>query len=234
VKKTLIDALEEKALQNLRKDGMWTSFNNVANDKERGWNSDIFQTFTGQLHYQTACAATDCKYVSHRFETFRSLDLDIPVKDNITLEDCLTNAIHTSQLDSDNCYECDKCKRKTRAIRKMNIWRLPSVLVICLKRFKTDYRNQQVHISKNTSNINIPPMLDMNPYLTLNLKWNLADYELFAIANHIGTPNGGHCFSYLKTPENKWFLVNDAHIEALPRDCSFNGTEPYILFYRQK
>ena len=235
VKKTVVDVLEEKALQNLRRDGMWTSFNNVAIDSDRGWNSTVFQTFTGQFHFQTVCKSPDCKYVSHRFETFRSIDVDIPaVKNQLCLTDCLSNAINVSQLDADNCYECDKCARRNQALRKMTVWRLPPVLVICLKRFTTNYNRDQVSISKNNAKILIPQVLDMTPYLSVNLN-GANSYELIGLANHIGSPQGGHCFSYLKnTSSNKWFLANDAHIEDLPNDCNFNGAEPYLLFYRRQ
>ena len=227
-KKSPLDWLEEKALKNMRIDGMWTSFNNLTDKKENGWNSSVFQTFTGQYHFQTTCSK--CNYVSHRFEIFRSLEVEL---EEGNLDDCLRKVITPTQLDSDNCYECDRCKQQNQSMRKMTLWRLPSVLILVLKRFTTVYVKGNITVRKNTNTVTVPDKLDMNPYMSYPNP-SSSMYELFATANHIGTPQGGHCFSYIKSPEDKWYLADDSNIEEINKKGPLSGAEPYILFYRKK
>ncbi len=236
-KKTPLDILEEKALKNLRKDGMWTSFNNLTDNVENGWNSAVFQTFTGQYHFQTTCSK--CHYVSHRFEIFRSLEVELSPSQHPDesrqveeVEDCLRKAISPTQLDRDNCYECDRCKKQNQSIRQMTVWRLPPVLIMCLKRFTTVYENGNISVSKNTKSVTVPDVLDMSPYISYPIPSSTV-YELFAVANHVGTSEGGHCFSYLKSPDGKWYIADDGNIQEVTKQGSLSGAEPYILFYRK-
>lgn len=237
-KKGPLDWLEEKALKNMRTDGMWTSFNNLTDKKENGWNSSVFQTFTGQYHFQTTCSK--CHYVSHRFEIFRSFEVELcgggagaGGDSSHNLEDCLRKVITPTQLDSDNCYECDRCKKQNQSIRKMAVWRLPSVLILVLKRFTAAYVGGDITVRKNTKSVTVPDALDMNPYMSYPNP-SSSMYELFATANHIGTPQGGHCFSYIKSPAGKWYIADDNNIQEINKQGALSGAEPYILFYRKK
>lgn len=232
-KQSSLDELEERALDNLRKDGMWTSFDSL-NTNNQGWNSVIFSTFTGQFHAQTKCSNSTCGYTSHRFETFRILEIDIPsdATGPLTLESCLAWTTRETQLDEADAYECDKCKQRNRAIRKINIWRMPKVLIICIKRFIAVYANGQVRLDKNNSNVSIPEELDVSNYMTVpEIAKGKTKYELYSVAHHIGNQHGGHCYSYLKTPANDWFAVDDGNIHKLNHP-SLNGSTPYLLFYR--
>ena len=229
-----LDDLEERALDNLRRDGMWTSFDNLSTPHQ-GWHSVIFSTFTGQFHSQTLCMNLDCSYVSHRFETFRVLETDIPPTDNgqLSLADCLKWSTRETQLDESDSYECDKCKQRSRSIRKMNVWRLPPVLIICVKRFIASYSNGQLRLDKNNTNISVPEELDMSTYMTVaDIAKGATKYELYAIAHHIGNQHGGHCYTNLKSPDNTWFVVDDANIVKLSHP-SFNDSTSYLLFYRK-
>jgi ubiquitin carboxyl-terminal hydrolase 8 len=230
-KKGPLDWLEEKALKNMRTDGMWTSFNNLTDKKDNGWNSSVFQTFTGQYHFQTTCSK--CHYVSHRFEIFRSFEVELRGGPNLDIEDCLRNVITPTQLDSDNCYECDRCKKQNQSIRKMGVWRLPAVLILVLKRFTAVYVDGNITVRKNTKTVTVPDALDMNPYMSYPNP-SSSMYELFATANHIGTPQGGHCFSYIKSPAGKWYIADDNNIQEINKQGALSGADPYILFYRKK
>lgn len=220
--------LQKKASDNLLKDGMWVSFNNMSNPKHKyGWDSVIFRTFTGQFHRQTICNISSCGYISHRFETFRILDIDIPEtqvkkKQTLTLQDCLLWTLRDTQLDKDDSYECDKCHKKSRCLLKTSIWSCPKVLVICLKRFIVRYLpDRRVSLDKNQTDISIP----------LNMDLSDTKYELYGIANHTGHQSGGHCFATLKKPGGKWVTVDDTTISPA-NDSAFGGSTPYLLFYR--
>jgi ubiquitin C-terminal hydrolase len=236
-KANFIDELEVMALENLRKDGMWTSFDNLTGTKEEGWNSLVFSTFTGQFHAQTKCTAENCGYVSHRFEIFRVLEIDLPPQEQIqsqplSLDECLKWTTRETQLDSENSYECDRCKQLSRSVRKTNLWRLPRVLIVCVKRFAAVYDNGNVRLEKNNVDVNIPQEIDLREYLTVpEIAGGKTMYELYAIAHHIGNQQGGHCYSNLKAPDGSWFAVDDSNIVKLTQP-SFTGSTPYLLFFR--
>jgi ubiquitin carboxyl-terminal hydrolase 9/24 len=46
-------------------------------------------------------------------------------------------------LDGDNEYFCEKCEQKRNAVKRMCIKRLPSTLVIQLKRFHYDWETNR-------------------------------------------------------------------------------------------
>ena len=229
---TELEKLEIIACENLRKDGMWISSDNLSTPN-RGYDSIIFQTFTGQFHAQTTCSK--CSYISNRFETFRAWEIDIYGN---TLEECLSHTVQQTQLDEDQTYECDKCKKHNRSFRKITLWRAPPVLIINLKRFIANIVNGNLILSKNSANITIPVKLDIRPYISLLP--NSTQYSLFAVAHHIGNANSGHCFSCIKSPapapEEKWYNIDDSNVIELTNiqiQQHISGSSPYILFYRR-
>lgn len=235
-----LERLELLALDNLRKDGMWISSDNLnqtlkGNDN-KGYHSCIFEGFTGQVHAQTRCVLENCKYVSDRFEVFRSLEIDIG-NDECSLESCLENYIKETQLDESELYECYKCKQKNRSIRKFSLWRLPRVLIITLKRFNSSWdKSRQTLVSvKNNINILIPEQLDVKNFQSTSaISKGKTIYDLRSVAHHIGNQNSGHCYSYVKAPNNIWFNIDDTNIRQISEQNSQNiisGSTPYLLFY---
>ena len=53
----------------------------------------------------------------------------------ITLEQALYNFTAEEELGEDNEWFCPKCKEQKQAYKKLDIWRLPEVLILHLKRF---------------------------------------------------------------------------------------------------
>ncbi|XP_033627039.1 ubiquitin carboxyl-terminal hydrolase 32-like isoform X1 [Asterias rubens] len=54
----------------------------------------------------------------------------------ISLDDCLRAFTKEEELGEDELYYCSKCKHHRLAVKKLDIWRLPPILVIHLKRFQ--------------------------------------------------------------------------------------------------
>jgi ubiquitin C-terminal hydrolase len=52
------------------------------------------------------------------------------------LYDCLEEFKKSEVLDEDNKWFCSKCKEHVQASKSLEIYRVPPVLVISLKRFK--------------------------------------------------------------------------------------------------
>jgi ubiquitin C-terminal hydrolase len=59
------------------------------------------------------------------------------------------------------------------------------------------------------------------------------DYELFALAVHIGSIEMGHYVAYTKRGSgNKWYLFNDEECHLVSEGEALEQ-EAYLLFYRR-
>lgn len=54
---------------------------------------------------------------------------------NITLNDCLLEFTKEEQLGEDDLWYCPRCKKHQQATKKFDIWTIPDILVVHLKRF---------------------------------------------------------------------------------------------------
>ncbi|XP_065190122.1 ubiquitin carboxyl-terminal hydrolase 32-like [Sycon ciliatum] len=54
----------------------------------------------------------------------------------ISLEECLAAFTKEEELGEDDPWYCSKCKKHQRAVKKLDIWKLPPILVVHVKRFQ--------------------------------------------------------------------------------------------------
>lgn len=59
-----------------------------------------------------------------------------PEKKRVTLQDCFERFAQREQLGENDKWYCSNCKEQVCAYKKMDLWRLPPVLVVHLKRFQ--------------------------------------------------------------------------------------------------
>ena len=84
---------------------------------------------------------------------------------------------------------CPACKKHQQATKKFDLWSLPSILVISLKRFSYN----RYWRDKLDTQVEFPTAsLDMAPYV-INANHGPAIYDLIAVSNHYGGMGGGHC-----------------------------------------
>lgn len=93
-------------------------------------------------------------------------------------------------------WSCPTCKAPRDAIKKLDISKLPPVLVIHMKRFYADsYSNSTFR--KKTIYVDFP-LTDMTmlPYVARSEKNSGSNskhtYKLYAVSNHYGTMESGH------------------------------------------
>lgn len=107
-------------------DKAWLAF---VKDKE----SAIFRLFYGQFKSTLKCVV--CKCESATYDSFSDLSLQVPsVSRDLSstdIEKCLDNFFYGEYIDD---WECPKCKEKRTAIKKLDISKLPKILVIHFKR----------------------------------------------------------------------------------------------------
>ena len=140
--------------------------------------------------------------------------------------------VETVTEDGDNNDErwfCEKCDKRVNAVTQNTIWELPRYLIISLGRYQ--YFPQLAKI--NSEVIFTLENLDMKPFFSGFKKTSLT-YNLYAVANHYGSPDGGHYTAFRKNPDNKWYLFNDNSVVEVnnpEKNIITNGA--YCLFYQR-
>ena len=109
----------------------------------------------------------------------------------------------------DVLYSCENCHNKSKQLKKIQISKLPKILILSIQRF--DYTK---NIQKE-SVIEIPLSINMNAYINNDCnKDNNNNYVLFAVIIHIGLINFGHYAAILKA-NNNWKEYNDININEV-------------------
>ena len=73
----------------------------------------------------------------------------------------------------------------------------------------------------------------MKPFFSGSKKSNMK-YNLYAVANHYGTPSGGHYTAFRKNLDNNWYSFNDSSVKLVDNpeeNIVTNGA--YCLFYQR-
>lgn len=92
--------------------------------------SNISNLFYGQTKSTVKCC--ECGIESSTYESFSNLSLELPLDNKpCSLENCLHSYFKGEEIDD---WNCPKCKEKRKAIKKLDISKLPPVLVIHFKR----------------------------------------------------------------------------------------------------
>lgn len=159
--------------------------------------------------------------------------------DGISLDDCFRNFTKTETLDQANLWYCSQCKEHRQARKTMEIWKLPDVLILSLKRF--EYRNEILR-DKLDVFVDFPlEGLDMTKYcLETAAARDHLTYDLFAVSNHYGSMGFGHYTAFAKSWQNGngerfpgWYSFDDSHVSpAMQSQVKSNAA--YILFYKRR
>ncbi|KAK9161091.1 hypothetical protein Syun_007432 [Stephania yunnanensis] len=148
-----------------------------------------------------------------------------------SLFSCLEAFLKEEPLGPDDMWYCPNCKEHRQATKKLDLWRLPEILVVHLKRFSY---NRYLKDKLDTF-VNFPIRnLDLSKYIKSNFAAAQSHiYELYAISNHSGGLGGGHYTAYVKLVEgNRWYDFDDANVHSISED-DIRTRAAYVLFYRR-
>ena len=146
----------------------------------------------------------------------------------ITLGDCINNFCRQEKLEPGNEWYCPKCKKHTLASKKMELFYLPKILIICFKRFIREsfrWRKNEVFVDFPINN------LDMGEYMIGPDKEH-SKYNLLAVSQHYGSTGFGHYTAVCKNFE-KWYSYNDSSVHPCSENDS-RSSAAYVLFYRRE
>lgn len=96
----------------------------------KGGHNFINEHFGGVIANEIICRG--CPHSSEKEEPFLSLSLE--VKNKRYLYQSLEALVKGEPLDGDNAYQCDICKKKVSATKRVSLKKLPNHLIIVLKR----------------------------------------------------------------------------------------------------
>ncbi|XP_068635943.1 ubiquitin carboxyl-terminal hydrolase 9-like [Aristolochia californica] len=149
----------------------------------------------------------------------------------ISLFSCLEAFLKEEPLGPDDMWYCPSCKEHRQASKKLDLWRLPDILVFHLKRFSYSRYMK----NKLDTLVNFPiHNLDLSKYVKHKEAAPESHvYELYAVSNHYGGLGGGHYTAYAKLlKENKWYHFDDSYVSAVSED-SVKTSAAYVLFYQR-
>ena len=196
--------------------------------------SIVVDLWQGQLRSSIVC--TECGAVSKKFDPFMSLSLPIPVQDAaLDLQTCVQAFCREELLEGDEAPRCGRCEKRQAARKRLDLWKLPPVLMVHLKRFRTVQKGRRLIVQKVNTPVDFPvEQLDLSPLVESRHRGALS-YDLFALACHKGGASSGHYTAISKHRiDGKWRLYNDHTVTPQsPADIRRRTSEAYVLFYRR-
>lgn len=153
-----------------------------------------------------------------------------PKNNSIHLSDCLELFLQREKLGEQDPWYCPKCKEHRQAFKKFDLWSLPKVLVIHLKRFSYN----RYFRDKLDALVNFPVRaLDLTDYV-INKNHPRAVYDLHAVSNHYGGLGGGHYTAYaVNCYDGQWYYFDDSSVSSSDA-ASPVSKAAYVLFYTRR
>eukprot|EP00658_Telonema_sp_P-2_P027753 TRINITY_DN2137_c0_g1_i3.p1 TRINITY_DN2137_c0_g1~~TRINITY_DN2137_c0_g1_i3.p1 ORF type:complete len:943 (+),score=259.08 TRINITY_DN2137_c0_g1_i3:156-2984(+) len=159
-----------------------------------------------------------------------SEDSSDPSQGDKSLYDCLGLAGEPEQLTEENAFYCGECKEFVEASKQLEVWSLPKVLLIHLKRFSYTKWSRD----KLDDYINFPlEGLDMADYVLSPVDKSQDNiYDLIGISNHHGGLGGGHYTAFVRSLIDKqWYEVDDSLTSKVHHLSSLKSSSAYLLVY---
>ncbi|KAM5559288.1 ubiquitin carboxyl-terminal hydrolase 8-like [Rosa sericea] len=150
-------------------------------------------------------------------------------EESVSLYKCLEAFLKEEPLGPEDMWFCPSCKTPRQASKKLDLWRLPEILVIHLKRFSYD------HYFKNKLETLVDfPIYDMDisTYITHRSNQLSSRYMLYAISNHYGGLGGGHYTAFVHLGKGSWYEFDDDRVSAVNEE-RIKTSAAYVLFYRR-
>ncbi|KAL1541002.1 ubiquitin-specific protease [Salvia divinorum] len=180
---------------------------------------------------QNLLASYDTNHIENLPEVCKHVHVSKKARNEpLSLYTCLEAFLREEPLVPEDMWYCPQCKERRQASKKLDLWRLPEVLVIHLKRFS--YSRSMKH--KLDTFVNIPIHdFDLTNYVANKNNTQRQIYELYALTNHYGGMGSGHYTAHIKLlDENRWYNFDDNHISPINEE-DVKSAAAYVLFYKR-
>eukprot|EP00927_Polykrikos_kofoidii_P085540 TRINITY_DN9335_c0_g2_i1.p1 TRINITY_DN9335_c0_g2~~TRINITY_DN9335_c0_g2_i1.p1 ORF type:complete len:491 (-),score=71.98 TRINITY_DN9335_c0_g2_i1:154-1521(-) len=167
--------------------------------------SFLVDLFLGQLRSRLVCCR--CGTASTVFDPF--LYLTLPVTEDMRkLRDSLRRFLQEEVLENSERWSCKKCGVLVQARKKIDLWKLPPVLVLHLKRFERQGESQI--FQKICTVLQTGLTVDFREFLPpSSVQKEQQVYELTCVANHSGSYGSGHYTAICRHPIDGFFYSFD-------------------------
>ncbi|TIB82659.1 UCH-domain-containing protein [Wallemia mellicola] len=171
-------------------------------------------------------------------------------KKGITIEDCLDEFTKEEKLGEEDLWYCSKCQKHQQATKKFDLWKVPDVLVVHLKRFASsrynrdkldqfvDFPIEELNIDDRVGEKQVANSIKLNGGNPVEVGIENSEedaiYDLYAIDNHYGGLGGGHYTSYARNNESgEFYHFDDSYVSKVNEE-NVKTKAAYLLFYRKR
>ncbi|KAL4341711.1 hypothetical protein GQ457_08G001600 [Hibiscus cannabinus] len=162
-------------------------------------------------------------------QIFKSCFLAKRPQESVSLYKCLEAFLMEEPLGPEDMWYCPGCKEQRQASKKLDLWRLPEILVIHLKRFSYN----RFLKNKLETYVDFPiDNLDLSNYIGFKNGDLSNRYMLYAVSNHYGSMGGGHYTAFVHHGGGRWYEFDDSHVYPIGPE-KIKTSAAYLLFYRR-
>lgn len=150
-------------------------------------------------------------------------------QESVSLYKCLQAFLMEEPLGPEDMWYCPRCKEHHQASKKLDLWRLPEIVVIHLKRFSYN----RFLKNKLETYVDFPiDNLDLSNYIGSRNGELSNRYMLYAVSNHYGSMGGGHYTAFVHHGGGQWYEFDDSHVFPISLE-KIKTSAAYLLFYRR-
>ena len=163
----------------------------------------VFNSSTTQVHWRSFSTWIDPKPPPPS---------PTPKKLNLDLEDCLDEFAKEEELGQDDLWYCPRCKEHRQAKKTLELWRVPDILVVHLKRFSANrgFRDKLDNLIEfPLTDLDLSDRVGDKKWIEEEGGGEKLIYDLFAVDNHFGGLGGGHYTAHaLNFVDGKWYYFD--------------------------
>jgi ubiquitin carboxyl-terminal hydrolase 10 len=195
-------------------------------------SSIIHDIFGGNINQKVTCQ--NCSHISTTHQDFYDLPVSFSARERregrrFTLEGSIKDFFSPELIKPDakhnSGYQCDKCKRVTRATKRNMINDAPEYLAVHIKRFKFQGSSSQ----KLKEPMAYPLELDLSAY---SVKNEQIHYRLDSVIVHEGRHvSSGHYIALCRQPNGTWAEYDDETIRPISEKFALKQESAYMLMY---
>ncbi|KAJ1095855.1 hypothetical protein NDU88_001005 [Pleurodeles waltl] len=155
-------------------------------------------------------------------------------KHPVKLKECIDLFTTVETLEEENPWYCPTCKKHQLATKKLDLWSLPEVLIIHLKRFAyTKFSREKLDTlvefpirDLDFSEFIIKPRTNSDPAPY--------KYDLIAVSNHYGGLRDGHYTTFARNKDSgEWHYLDDSSVSPVS-ESQIESKAAYVLFYQRQ
>jgi ubiquitin C-terminal hydrolase len=194
--------------------------------------SPIVQHMYGQTQMRVQCQ--QCRTVNERYEPWLTLKVaipggSIPGSEVPDLVECLDASLNTQETIEG--YQCDMCQSRQTAIITTRLSKLPSTLILSLKRFTNTGAKIRGKVVWDVNRLDMGKWFAFKRCPYTGLKAGKLVYQTISVIEHNGSSSGGHYRMFARDDGGDvWSEYDDSAIRENVAASEVVSPDSYVLF----